>query len=159
MIAAGSTQSPTDGGKLTTHVLDTANGRPAAGLRIDLYRLDGDIRRRLASVRTNIDGRCDAPLLAGDAMVPGTYLLIFHVGTYFSGKAGTGHGGKPPEPGFLDKVPAKQVQNWETQFLKYMHEQRRAVVDALKKERNLTDYLQKKLIEAATAFNAQFKAG
>ncbi|HEY0526524.1 MAG TPA: hydroxyisourate hydrolase [Stellaceae bacterium] len=97
------------GGKLTTHVLDTANGRPAAGLRIDLYRLDGEVRRRLASVRTNADGRCDAPLLAGDALALGTYLLIFHVGDYFAAGAGTGavEDGKRQEPAFLDKVPIK----------------------------------------------------
>jgi F-type H+-transporting ATPase subunit alpha len=60
--------------------------------------------------------------------------------------------------GYLDKVPAKQVQQWESQFIKYMHAQRRDVVDGLKKERNLTDDLQKKLIEALTAFGGQFKA-
>jgi 5-hydroxyisourate hydrolase len=95
------------GGKLTTHVLDTANGRPAAGLRIDLYRLDGEARRRLASVRTNADGRCDAPLLEGDAMRSGTYLLIFHVGDYFAIGAGAAADSKQPSAAFLDKVPIK----------------------------------------------------
>jgi F-type H+-transporting ATPase subunit alpha len=60
--------------------------------------------------------------------------------------------------GFLDKVPTRQVLAWEDQFLKYMHAQRREVVDGLRKERNLTDDLQKKLTEAATAFGGQFKA-
>ena len=60
--------------------------------------------------------------------------------------------------GYIDKVPRKDVQAWEDQFLKYMHAQRRDVVDGLKKERNLTDDLQKKLIEALNAFGAQFKA-
>jgi 5-hydroxyisourate hydrolase len=115
MAPAGTPTSPAGraagtgatGGRLTTHVLDTANGRPAAGLRIDLYRLDGETRSRLASVRTNTDGRCDAPLLEGDAMLPGTYLLIFHVGDYFATGAGGAGGGKRRDPGFLDKVPIK----------------------------------------------------
>ena len=53
-------------GRLTTHVLDTASGKPAADLAIDLYRLEGDARDLLKSVRTNDDGRCDEPLLNGD---------------------------------------------------------------------------------------------
>ena len=58
-------------GRLTTHVLDTASGRPAAGLRIDLYRLDGEARVQLLSVMTNDDGRVDAPLMQGDEMAAG----------------------------------------------------------------------------------------
>jgi F-type H+-transporting ATPase subunit alpha len=60
--------------------------------------------------------------------------------------------------GYLDKVPVKQVLEWENQFIKYMHSQRRDVVDGLKNERNLTPDLEKKLVEALTAFGAQFKA-
>ena len=55
-------------GRLTTHVLDTASGRPAAGLRIDLYRRDGDSRTQVLSVVTNDDGRVDAPLMEGGDM-------------------------------------------------------------------------------------------
>ncbi len=66
-------------GRLTTHVLDTAKGKPAAGIRIDVLR-DGAV---LASATTNDDGRCDAPLLAGDAFAAGTYELVFHVGCGF----------------------------------------------------------------------------
>ena len=95
-------------GKLTTHVLDTVRGRPAAGLRIELHRLDdnsnaaggaGGAKKVLADVLTNADGRCDAPLLFGDTMVAGRFRLLFHVADYFAadGVAGAGE--------FLDVVP------------------------------------------------------
>ncbi len=89
-------------GRLTTHVLDTTTGRPAAGLRIDLERIDGETRHRLASVATNADGRCDAPLLQGAQLVPGNYELLFHVGDYLRGLGLT-----LPEPLFLDLVPIR----------------------------------------------------
>lgn len=89
-------------GRLTTHVLDTAAGRPAAGLAIDLYRLDGDARRPLGRATTNADGRCDAPLLEGDALAAGTYELVFHVGDYYRAL-----GRSLPEPAFLDLVPIR----------------------------------------------------
>ena len=85
-------------GRLTTHVLDTAHGRPGAGIKIDLYRL-GTTRERVASVATNADGRCDRPLLEGDGFGAGTYELVFHVGDYFAG-----NGVKLPQPPFLDEV-------------------------------------------------------
>ena len=69
-------------GRITTHVLDTASGRPAAGLKIDFYRMDNGDREAIKSVVTNDDGRCDAPLLAGDQMSAGVYQLVFHVGDY-----------------------------------------------------------------------------
>ncbi len=90
------------GGKLTTHVLDTSSGKPGAGLRIDLYRLAGDDRTALKTVRTNDDGRCDEPLLTGDDFGPGEYELVFHVGDYFKGA-----GQDLPSPAFLDKVPVR----------------------------------------------------
>ena len=71
-------------GKLTTHVLDTAHGRPGAGITVELYVLDGDARRALKTVVTNHDGRCDAPLLQDDAFVAGEYELVFHAGDYFA---------------------------------------------------------------------------
>lgn len=86
-------------GKLTTHVLDTAHGRPAAGMRIELHRLERGEKIPLADVVTNADGRAPSPLLAGDALVPGKYRLLFHVGAYFAA-AGNADGGK-----FLDVVP------------------------------------------------------
>lgn len=88
-------------GRLTTHVLDTANGRPAAGMRIVLFRLD-PAPELLADVVTNADGRCEGPLLEGEAFVPGVYELSFHVADYFRA-AGTAL----PEPAFLDVVPVR----------------------------------------------------
>ena len=64
-------------GRITTHVLDTAAGRPAAGLKIDFYRLDTGDREPITSVVTNDDGRCDTPLLSGDEMRVGVYQLEF----------------------------------------------------------------------------------
>lgn len=71
-------------GRLTTHVLDTASGKPAANLAIELFRINGSEREFLKSVTTNSDGRCDAPLLAGDEFSVGSYELSFDVGGYFS---------------------------------------------------------------------------
>ena len=88
-------------GKLTTHVLDTALGRPAAGLRIELFRLSGE-RIRLADVTTNADGRVDAPLLEGDAFAPGEYELLFHAGAYLDQT-----GQDLPSPKFLDLIPLR----------------------------------------------------
>jgi 5-hydroxyisourate hydrolase len=68
-------------GKLTTHVLDTARGQPAAGVRIELARVDGDARTPLKTVVTNDDGRTDEPLLT--SLEAGTYELTFAVGEHF----------------------------------------------------------------------------
>ncbi|WEX10165.1 hydroxyisourate hydrolase [Chelativorans sp. AA-79] len=89
-------------GRLTTHVLDTAAGRPAAGMEITLYRLDGENRTYLKTVRTNADGRCDAPLLEGSAFAPGEYELIFEVGNYLRASQVA-----LPAPAFLDRVPIR----------------------------------------------------
>ncbi len=72
-------------GYLTTHVLDTAQGRPGQGIRIEVFRLEGETRTRLRDVLTNDDGRCDAPLLEGDDFVTGEYELVFHAGDYLRG--------------------------------------------------------------------------
>jgi 5-hydroxyisourate hydrolase len=90
-------------GKLTTHVLDTMHGRPAAGLAVRLYRLDGEgaeSPRMIKSLLLNADGRADAPLLEGDALVAGRYRLVFGVADYFRRQ-----GESLPEPPFLDEVP------------------------------------------------------
>jgi 5-hydroxyisourate hydrolase len=74
-------------GKLTTHVLDTANGRPAAAVRVRIYAVDGidaGGRRLLHDVVTNVDGRCDGPLLEGDAFKAGRYEIVFGAGAYFA---------------------------------------------------------------------------
>lgn len=81
--------------KLTTHVLDTANGRPAANIALRLYH--GDIL--LCSAITNADGRCDAPLLSGDTMEAGIYRLEFDVADYFRATGAT-----LPDPAFLDTI-------------------------------------------------------
>jgi 5-hydroxyisourate hydrolase len=70
-------------GKLSTHVLDIATGRPAAGLKIQLWRLEPKERRLLKEVVTNQDGRTETPLLLGDELKPGLYELVFQVGPYF----------------------------------------------------------------------------
>lgn len=85
-------------GKLTTHVLDTARGRPGSGIPLRLFRLDGD-RIEVAGAVTNADGRTDAPLLAGDDWRPGTYELEFRVGDYFAAS-----GLDVADPPFLDLV-------------------------------------------------------
>ena len=80
---------------LTTHVLDTMRGRPAAGITIELWSVDQS--KMLKSVRTNADGRTDSPLLSGEEMSAGTYELVFFVGDYFG------------ERKFLDRVPVRFV--------------------------------------------------
>jgi 5-hydroxyisourate hydrolase len=88
-------------GKLTTHVLDTMNGCPAAGMAVRLYRIEADgAARLLAELALNHDGRADAPLLAGETFVAGRYRLVFGVAAYFRGL-----GVALPEPPFLDEVP------------------------------------------------------
>ena len=89
----------TASGRLTTHVLDTASGRPAQGVTIELWRLGGE-PRLLKTVATNADGRCDSPLLAGADLVAGRYELRFHVADYFR-RAGVALS----DPPFLDVVP------------------------------------------------------
>jgi 5-hydroxyisourate hydrolase len=87
-------------GRLTTHVLDTTAGAPAAGLTIELFRLDGG-ETRIAVAHTNGDGRVDGPLLEGDAFAAGVYELRFHAGDYLR----TRH--DLPDPAFLDVVPIR----------------------------------------------------
>lgn len=70
-------------GKLSTHVLDTAKGRPAAGLKIQLWRIEAKERRLLKEAVTNQDGRTETPLLSGEKLKPGLYELVFQVGPYF----------------------------------------------------------------------------
>jgi 5-hydroxyisourate hydrolase len=90
-------------GRLTTHILDTANGRPAAGVEIELWRLvtEPDEWELIVTVTTNADGRTDEPLLDGDAFVAGTYELFFAAGDYFKGQPGV------TLPPFLDRVPVR----------------------------------------------------
>jgi len=89
-------------GKLSTHVLDLAHGRPAQGLQIELWSLAGTEPKLLKTVRTNADGRTDEPLLAGAEMQAGLYELVFFVGDYFAAKGTT-----LPKVRFLDRVPVR----------------------------------------------------
>ncbi len=86
-------------GKLTTHVLDTASGKPAVGMRVELHRLESGKKIPLNDQITNRDGRTDQPMLAGEKFAAGHYRLLFHVGDYF-GSVGSPDAGK-----FLDVVP------------------------------------------------------
>ena len=89
-------------GYLTTHVLDTARGCPAAGLAIDLYRITGETREHIRSLTTNADGRTDSQILPADEFEIGAYELVFHAGAYLDAT------GTPPEsPRFLDVVPIR----------------------------------------------------
>jgi len=89
-------------GFLTTHVLDTARGLPAAGLEIVLYRLDGAERAELARMTTNADGRTDSPILPKGQFATGRYELVFAAGDYLRA---TGQAGDAPL--FLDEVPIR----------------------------------------------------
>ncbi|MGA2477889.1 MAG: hydroxyisourate hydrolase [Spirochaetia bacterium] len=88
-------------GRLTTHVLDTTAGAPAARMRVELFRGVGSAVQTLASVVTNSEGRTDAPLLEGAALLPGPYRLVFHVGEYFRER------GNPDAGRFLETVPVE----------------------------------------------------
>jgi 5-hydroxyisourate hydrolase len=86
-------------GKLSTHVLDTAHGKPGAGVKVELYEIGAQGRRLLKADTTNQDGRCNTPLLEGDAMRPGQYELVFGAGDYFAAL-----GVVLAEPRFIDRV-------------------------------------------------------
>src|SRR6478609_8133123 len=88
-------------GRLTTHVLDTASGKPASGLKIELYLLDGGTVH-LKTVTTNADGRADGPLLEGAGLLQGHYELRFHAGEYLRKTCA-----ELPEPAFLDVIPIR----------------------------------------------------
>jgi hydroxyisourate hydrolase len=88
--------------KLSTHVLDTAHGCPAQGMRVELWEFDGAERTLVTSAKTNADGRTEQPLLAADEMRPGQFEIIFHVGEYFAAKAAN-----LPKLRFLDQVPVR----------------------------------------------------
>lgn len=83
--------------KLSTHVLDTARGLPARDMQIQLWSINGAQRQLLKTIRTNADGRADAPLLVGDEMKTGEYELVFFVGDYFATSG----------PRFLNQVPVR----------------------------------------------------
>ena len=89
-------------GYLTTHVLDTARGRPAAAMTVELYRIEDTRRILMRALQTNADGRTDTPILPAAEFAPGVYELVFHAGAYLDALL-------PPSrrPGFLDQVPIR----------------------------------------------------
>lgn len=89
-----------DDGTLTTHVLDLARGVPAAGVTVELYRLEGEVRHRLRETATNADGRTDVPLIGRGEMFAGSYELVFHAGAYLTRMGGEA-------AAFLDLVPVR----------------------------------------------------
>ncbi|MBV1863675.1 MAG: hydroxyisourate hydrolase [Rhodobacteraceae bacterium] len=89
-------------GKLTTHVLDTALGKPAVGIKIELFHISGTEHKKIGSYVTNADGRIDTPLLQGASFKTGTYELVFFAGDYLDQTAQA-----LPEPKFLDQIPLR----------------------------------------------------
>jgi 5-hydroxyisourate hydrolase len=87
-------------GRLTVHVLDTALGQPVMGLALSLFRIGKVVRAQLGAWHTNEDGRCDAPLLIGPALTPGSYEIIFNVGAW---RATVGSS----DAGFYDLIPIR----------------------------------------------------
>lgn len=85
---------------LTTHVLDTARGRPGAGVTVELWRLEPD-PAHIRTIVTNADGRAGEPLLPEAGFIPGRYELRFHIGAYFRDS------GLATDPAFLDVVPVR----------------------------------------------------
>jgi len=89
-------------GYLTTHVLDTARGCPAEGLRIELFRVEGDKHTHLRTLETNADGRTDSQILPAEDFSVGEYELVFHAGAYLDACD------TPPEnPRFLNIIPIR----------------------------------------------------
>lgn len=89
-------------GYLTTHVLDTARGMPAAGMKVVLYRVSGNSHKKIAEAVTNADGRTDGPILPKGKFAAGVYELIFFAGDYLDDA-----GAAPESPRFLDQVPIR----------------------------------------------------
>lgn len=88
-------------GRLTTHVLDTSSGKPASGLKIELWSITAK-PELIKAVTTNGDGRVDGAILEGDSFKTGTYELRFHAGSYLRAS-----GVKLDEPAFLDVIPIR----------------------------------------------------
>ena len=98
MFAKKKLKGDTMSGFLTTHVLDTGSGVPAAGMQIDLYRLEGVARTHIVGMVTNADGRTNSPILPATDFAVGRYELVFQAGAYF---------GRAETPSFLDEIPLR----------------------------------------------------
>ncbi|SEQ83530.1 5-hydroxyisourate hydrolase [Loktanella sp. DSM 29012] len=98
-------------GYLTTHVLDTARGCPAKGLKIELFKIDGETRTHLKTLTTNDDGRTDEQIMPKDTFVVGIYELVFHAGDYLDAC------GNPAEnPRFLNVIPLRFGMSEESHY-------------------------------------------
>lgn len=93
-------------GYLTTHILDTARGCPAAGIKIALYRVSGNSHKKIAETVTNADGRTDAPILPVETFKTGTYELVFFAGDYLRATQDVSDA-----PLFLDTIPIRFGMN------------------------------------------------
>lgn len=91
-------------GYLTTHVLDTARGVPAAGMRVTLYRVSDNGRHPVGEMVTNADGRTEAPILPAEHFATGRYELVFHAGAYLDATGLDATGAAPEQPRFLDEI-------------------------------------------------------
>jgi 2-oxo-4-hydroxy-4-carboxy-5-ureidoimidazoline decarboxylase len=107
---------PQTNGRLSTHVLDTMRGRPAAGVTVTLHEIGTSARALLKETVTNADGRTDAPLISGEPLRIGSYELAFHVGDYFRRGPSAGLREATPaaaprdsvaDPPYLDVVPVR----------------------------------------------------
>ena len=98
-------------GYLTTHVLDTARGKPADGIGILLYRVSGNSHKKIAEAVTNADGRSDAPILPEAKFKTGTYELIFQTGDYLRQ-----NGLASEDPLFLDQIPIRFGMSEEAHY-------------------------------------------
>ncbi len=95
---------------LTTHILDTTNGVPAGGVRIELFKYSGGVRTKVREARTNDEGRTDSPVLSAEHCVPNIYELLFYVGDYFRDI-----GADLPDRPFFDVVPVRFTIHDHTQ--------------------------------------------
>lgn len=95
---------------LTTHILDTTHGIPAAGVRIELFKTRGGVRSKIREARTNDDGRTDSPMLSAEQCMPNTYELLFYMGDYFRDK-----GADLPDQPFFDVVSVRFTIHDHTQ--------------------------------------------
>lgn len=98
-------------GYLTTHVLDTARGCPAAGLPIALYRIEGEVRTLIVEMVTNDDGRTDQQILPAEQFAIGTYELVFYAGRYLGAM-----GDEVEGPRFLDEIPIRFGMGEESHY-------------------------------------------
>ena len=95
---------------LTTHILDTTNGIPAVGVKIELFKYIGGVRTKMREAISNKDGRTDAPMLSEEQSMPNIYELLFYMGDYFRGK-----GAELPDQPFFDIVPVRFAIHDHTQ--------------------------------------------